>query len=104
MPTSFGKRIARGCGFRGAFGRFASRDPSCGTSPRRTVRFQGSILRHFAAHIRAAVEELTPVEREMARVQRRIETSPARAEGIKESRREQRGYAQRLQQIEERCG
>src|ERR1019366_5532769 len=28
----------------------------------RTVRFQGSILRHFAAHIRAAVEELTPVE------------------------------------------
>jgi RNA polymerase primary sigma factor len=70
----------------------------------RTVRFQGSILRHFAAHIRAAVEELTPVEREMARVQRRIETSPARAEGIKESRREQRGYAQRLQQIEERCG
>ena len=70
----------------------------------RTVRFQGSILRHFAAHIRAAVEELAPVEREMARVQRRIETSPARAEGIKESRREQRGYAQRLQQIEERCG
>ena len=70
----------------------------------RTVRFQGSILRHFAAHIRAAVEELTPVEREMARVQRRIETSPARAEGIKESRREHRGYAQRLQQIEERCG
>jgi RNA polymerase primary sigma factor len=70
----------------------------------RTVRFQGSILRRFAAQIRAAVEELTPVEREMARVQRRIETSPARAEGIKESRREQRGYAQRLQQIEERCG
>jgi RNA polymerase primary sigma factor len=70
----------------------------------RTVRYQGSILRHFAAHIRAAVEELTPVEREMARVQRRIETSPVRAEGIKELRREQRGYQQRLQQIEERCG
>ena len=70
----------------------------------RTVRFQGSILRHFGAHIRAAVEELAPVEREMARVQRRIETSPLRAEGIKELRREQRGYQQRLQQIEERCG
>jgi RNA polymerase primary sigma factor len=68
----------------------------------RTVRFQGSILRHFAAQIRAAVEELTPLEREMARVQRSRET--ARAEGIKESRREQRGYQQRLQQIEERCG
>jgi RNA polymerase primary sigma factor len=70
----------------------------------RTLRFQGTILRHFTAQIRAAVEELTPVEREMARVQRRIEISPARAEGIKELRREQRGYQQRLQQIEERCG
>jgi len=70
----------------------------------RTVRFQGSMLRRFAARIRAAVEELAPVEREMARIQRRIETSPARAEGIKELRREQRGYAQRVQQIEERCG
>ena len=70
----------------------------------RTVRFQGSMLRRFAARIRAAVEELAPVEREMARLQRRIETSPARAEGIKELRREQRGCAQRVQQIEERCG
>ena len=50
------------------------------------------------------MEELTPVEREMARVQRRIETSPARADGVKDLRKEQRGYQQRLQQIEERCG
>ncbi len=70
----------------------------------RAVRFQGTMLQRFAAQIRAAVEELTPVEREMTRIQRRIDTSPARAEGIKELRREQRGYAQRLQQIEERCG
>jgi len=70
----------------------------------RTVRFQGAVLRRFAAQIRAAVEELTPVEQEMARVQRRVESSPARGEGIKELRREQRGFAQRLQQIEERCG
>ena len=70
----------------------------------RTVRFQGSMLRRFTARIRAAVEELAPVEREMARIQHRIETSPARAEGIRELRREQRGCAQRVQQIEERCG
>ena len=70
----------------------------------RTVRFQSSVLRHLAAQIRAAVEELTPVEREMSRVQRRIEASPVRAEGIKEWRKEQRAYQQRLQQIEERCG
>jgi RNA polymerase primary sigma factor len=70
----------------------------------RTVRFQGSILRRFAAHIRAAVEELAPVEREMARVQRRIEISPPRAEGVKELRKEQRGHQQRLLQLEERYG
>jgi RNA polymerase primary sigma factor len=70
----------------------------------RTVRFQGAILRHFAAQIRAAVEELTPVEREIVRLQRQIETSPARADGVKELRKEQRGDQQRLLQIEERCG
>ena len=70
----------------------------------RMVHFQGCILRRFAAQIRATVEALTPVEREIARVQRQIDTSPARSEGIKEWRNEKRGYAQRLQQIEERCG
>ena len=60
----------------------------------RTVRFQSQVLRHFIERMRAAVEELRPVEREMARVQSRIETAPARAEGIKELRKEQRGYAQ----------
>jgi RNA polymerase primary sigma factor len=70
----------------------------------RTVRFQAVILRQFAAKIRAAVEELTPVESEMARVQRCIEASPARAAVIKDLRKEQRGLAQKLQQIEERYG
>ena len=44
----------------------------------RTVRFQGQVLRHFTRQIRAAVEEMRPVERELARVQRRTETWPAR--------------------------
>src|ERR1019366_5202456 len=46
----------------------------------RTVRFQGSILLHFAAGIRAAVEELTPVELFFKRVGPPRDPSPSRAE------------------------
>jgi len=70
----------------------------------RSVRFQGPILRQFMARIRAAVDDLTPVEREITRVVRRIETSAPRADGVKDLRKEQRGYTQRLQQIEEQSG
>src|SRR5260370_42435141 len=70
----------------------------------RMVRFQSHILRDFAARIRAAVEELAPVETEMRRVQRRLETAPPRGDGIKDLRKEQRGYTQRIQQIEEQTG
>ena len=53
----------------------------------------------------AAVEEMKPLEREIARVQRQMETWPSpRAEGIKDLRKEQRLYAQRLQQFEEQFG
>jgi RNA polymerase primary sigma factor len=55
--------------------------------------------------IRAAVDELKPFEREIARVQKKLEVWPgARAEGIKELRKEQRSLGQRLQQSEERFG
>jgi len=70
----------------------------------RSVHFQGQILRQFTGDIRAAVDELAPVERDIARLQRRIESSPARAEGLKDLRREQRSQTQRLQQIEEQSG
>ena len=70
----------------------------------RTVRFQSHALRRFIEQVRAAVDGLRPVEREMARIQRGLETWPARTEGIKELRREQRGYVQRMQQLEEQYG
>ena len=70
----------------------------------RTVRFQSQVLRYFSGRIRAAAEEMRPVERDMARVQRRAETCTARAEGMRELRKEQRGYAQQMQQLEERYG
>jgi RNA polymerase primary sigma factor len=71
----------------------------------RGVHFQSPVIRHLIDCIRAAVEEMKPVEREIAGVQRRLETWPgARAEGVKELRKEQRSFVQRLQQLEERFG
>ena len=71
----------------------------------RGVRFQSLVLRQFIEHIRCAVEELKPVEWDIARVQRKMETWPgARAEGLKDLRKEQRSYAQKLQQLEEQYG
>ncbi len=71
----------------------------------RQLRFQSHIIRQLIDRVIAVVEELKPVEREIARVQRQMETWPSpRAEGIKELRKEQRVYAQRLQQLEEQVG
>ena len=71
----------------------------------RCIKFQSPVIRLFIERIRAAVEELKPVEREVARVQRKLETWPgSRAEGAKELRKEQRSLAQRLQQLEDAFG
>jgi len=71
----------------------------------RRIKFQTPVIRHLINRIRAAVDELKPLEREIARVQKKLETWPgARAEGIKELRKEQRSLGQRLQQSEERFG
>jgi RNA polymerase primary sigma factor len=71
----------------------------------RTVRFQSPVIRHLIECIRLAVEEQKPLEREIARVQRKLETWPGgRAENIKDLRKEQRGFMQRLQQLEEQFG
>jgi len=71
----------------------------------RTIKFQSPVIRHLIGRLRGAVEELRPVENELAKLQRKLETWPgARAEGIKELRKEQRGAGQRLQQLEEQFG
>jgi RNA polymerase primary sigma factor len=71
----------------------------------RTIRFQSPVIRQLIDRVRAAVEDLKPYEREVARLQRKIETWPgARAEGIKELRKEQRSWSLRLQQLEEQFG
>ncbi len=71
----------------------------------RALKFQSTVIRHLIDRLRAAVEEMKPVEAELSRMQRKLETWPgARAEGVKELRKEQRSHAQKLQQLEEQFG
>jgi len=71
----------------------------------RTLKFQTPVIRHLIERVRAAVEEFKPVEREITRVQRRLETWPAeRNEAVKDLRKEQRSLGQKQQQLEEQFG
>ena len=71
----------------------------------RTIRFQSPVIHHLIEKIEDAVDRFKPVERDIGRVQKQLETWPgARAEGIKELRKEQRACLQRLQQLEEQYG
>src|SRR4051812_34784018 len=71
----------------------------------RTVKFQSPVIRHLIDRLGEAVDALKPLERELSRVQKRLEVWPGpRAEGIKDLRKEQRAVGQQLQQLEEQFG
>jgi RNA polymerase primary sigma factor len=76
----------------------------------RVIKFQSVVLRHLIDCIRCAMEEVKPLERELAKIQRKLEMLPgipaaaARSNGFKELRREQRGHTQHMQQLEETYG
>src|SRR5206468_732814 len=71
----------------------------------RTIKFQSPVIRHLIDCLRAAVEELKPLEKEIARVQKKLETWPGgRAQNMRELRKEQRNFGQQLQQQEEQFG
>jgi RNA polymerase primary sigma factor len=71
----------------------------------RAVKFQSPVVRQLIDRLRASVEELKPLEREVTRIQKKLETwSGGRGEGIKELRKEQRAQGQKLQQLEEDFG
>jgi len=71
----------------------------------RDVRFQSPVVRHLIERVRHAVEQFRPVEREVSKLQRKLETWPGpRTEAIKDLRKEQRTYSQKLQQLEEEFG
>jgi RNA polymerase primary sigma factor len=68
----------------------------------RKVKFQSCMLRQFIEHVRAAVDEIKPIGDKIATVKRQLEW-PDRAE-VKDLRKEQRTYNQRMQQLEEEYG
>ncbi|HTS64795.1 MAG TPA: RNA polymerase sigma factor RpoD [Candidatus Acidoferrales bacterium] len=71
----------------------------------RTVKFQSPVIRHLIEKLRGAVDEMKPVEGELSKLQRKLETWPgARAEGMKDLRKDQRALSQKLQQMEENFG
>jgi len=71
----------------------------------REIPFSSLYQRRLVDRVRAAVEEFWPLEREIARVQRRLEGPPAGGPSqVRELRKELRQYNLRLQQFEEEYG
>ncbi len=71
----------------------------------RGIQFGIAIRRSLAGKLRCAVDELRPLEREIARLQRKIEEpSNGHGSGSRDLRKDLRQCSQRIQQIEEECG
>jgi RNA polymerase primary sigma factor len=69
----------------------------------RDIQFSTCIRRTLADKLRCAVDELKPLEREIAKIQRKIE-EPVNGHPQRDLRKELRSCNQRIQQIEEDCG
>jgi len=69
----------------------------------RNVQFSTSVRRSLAGRLRCAVEELKPLERDIAKLQRKLE-EPQGGQPSRDLRKELRQCGQRIQQVEEECG
>jgi len=70
----------------------------------RNIGFSTSVRRSLAGRLRCSVEELKPLEREIAKIQRKLEEPANGAHPARDLRKELRQSGQRLQQLEEDCG
>ena len=70
----------------------------------RNVAFSTAIRRSLADRLRSAVDELKPLEREIARMQRKLEEPAPPGHPARDLRKELRQCSQRIQQLEEECG
>ena len=71
----------------------------------RGIPFSSEKRHMLGGALRVAVEELRPIEREIARVQRKLENSPnGTPGGAAALRKELRQHSQRMQHFEEECG
>jgi RNA polymerase primary sigma factor len=68
----------------------------------RGIPFTSSVYRQFANKLRRAVDEFKPIEREVARLQRKIEDSIDKI--AKDMQRDLRGALQRITQLEDEYG
>ncbi len=71
----------------------------------RSIQFAGTVLRNLAGTLREAVEDLRPLEREIARIQRKIE-EPENTSGAnnRDLKKELRHFNQEIQKVEEDSG
>ncbi len=70
----------------------------------RAVNYQPNVTRDFFALLKAAVDEMRPVEQQIAANLRKIESAAARSEEIRWLRKEQKQLNQRVMQLEETYG
>jgi len=71
----------------------------------RKIHFSSSTRRALAGRLRRSVDDLKPIEREIARIQRKIETPQNGAHGgAAAMRKEMRQHSQRITQLEEESG
>jgi RNA polymerase primary sigma factor len=69
------------------------------------IRLQNCMIRDLIAQLRAVVDEVKPVEHQIARNQRAIEAvGGSHSEALRELRREQRQLSQAMQDLEDRFG
>ncbi len=67
------------------------------------IQFAPAIRRSLAGKLRSAVEQLKPLEREIALIQRRLE-QPDNGAISRDLKKELRHFTQQIQQLEEHCG
>src|SRR5690242_10151976 len=71
----------------------------------RGIHFSSTTRRQLAGRLRSSVEELRPVEKEIARIHRKLETPANGTHGAAAAlRKELRQHSQRVQQVEETSG
>jgi RNA polymerase primary sigma factor len=71
----------------------------------RAIQFNSITRRALAGKLRDAVEELRPIEKEIARIQRKLESSPNGTHGAAAVlRKELKQSSARIQHLEEECG
>ena len=71
----------------------------------RGIHFSSLTRRELAGKLRTSVEDLRPVEREIARIQRKLEAPANGSHGASSAmRKELRQHSQRIQQMEEESG